>query len=195
MNTLPSETSHPVDRLALSRERLRQALQEQKNAGRRRSASPSSATPDGMGETTTRRWRRSLASIPGVAIVLEALESWWAQHPMRLASMVGSEAAKALIQPVAQRHPLTLVAGALVLGAAFVWVKPWRWGLKPALFTGLLSQFASKALAQVPVASWLAVLSQLTPRPRPAAPDGGASAGTTRHATTERPAPAEATAG
>jgi hypothetical protein len=192
-NSLTSETSGPVERLALSRERLRQAMQQQKNAGGRRGTG-ASAAPGGMARAG-RRWRRSLASIPGVSIVLEALESWWAQHPMRLASMVGSEAAKTLIQPMAKRHPLALVAGAMALGAAVVWVKPWRWGLKPALFTGLLSQFASKALAQVPVASWLAMLSELAPRPRPEAPVG-ASVGKTPHATTtERPAPAEATAG
>jgi hypothetical protein len=193
LNALPSEASSPVERLALSRERLRQAMQQQKNAGGRRGTG-SSAAPNGMGKAG-RRWRRSLASIPGVSIVLEALESWWAHHPMRLASMVGSEAARTLIQPMAKRHPLALVAGAMVLGAAVVWAKPWRWGLKPALFTGLLSQLASKALAQVPVASWLAMLSELTPRPRPDAPVGASTANPPHATTTERPAPAQATAG
>ena len=179
MNTPPSvpdahaAVDHPVARLEASRQRMRLAMQARR--GGHGAGSPSQAAAGG-------KWRESLASIPGVSIVADALESWWLQHPLRVAAMVGGEAARAVFEPAARRRPWLLVAGAVAAGAAVVWARPWRWGLvKPALFTGLVTQFASKALAQVPVASWLAVLSELAPRPGPgaspartdAAADGG----------------------
>ena len=169
----PAETvDHPVARLEASRQRLRLAMQARRGGHRAGGAgAPSQAAGGG-------KWRESLASIPGVSIVVDALESWWRQHPLRVATMVGSEAARAVFEPAARRRPWLLVAGAVAAGAVVVWARPWRWGLvKPALFTGLVTQFASKALAQVPVASWLAVLSQLAPQPG-AAQAGSADAPT-----------------
>ena len=138
-----------VERLAASRERMRVSMTPQADASH--STSP----------------------------VLGVLKDWWAAHPLHVAGVMTADAAKTLIGPVAQRHPIALVAGALVLGGLVVWAKPWRGILKPALLAGLLPQLLSKAVAVVPVESWLAVLSSLTreaapaaaPEPKPAAPD------------------------
>lgn len=80
---------------------------------------------------------------------------------MRLATLVATDAAKTLVRPLAQRNPLGLVLGALVVGGVLAWVKPWRGIIKPALFAGLLPQIISRAMAQVPVESWMSVLMTL----------------------------------
>lgn len=112
---------------------------------------------------------RRTAADDGTGPVLDAVKDWWAAHPLHVAGVVAADAAKTLIGPVAQRHPIALVAGALLLGGVLVWAKPWRGILKPALLAGLLPQLLSKAMAVVPVESWLAVLSSLTRQAAPAA--------------------------
>lgn len=128
-----------AQRLAASRERMRVSM------------TPQAAAPDSTGP------------------VLDALKDWWAAHPLHVAGVVAADAAKTLIRPVAQRHPMALVAAALLLGGVLVWAKPWRGILKPALLAGLLPQLLSKAMAVVPIESWLAVLSSLTRESAPAA--------------------------
>jgi hypothetical protein len=114
--------------------------------------------------------RQPAAADGGTAPVLDALQEWWASHPLHVAGVVAADAAKTLIRPIAQRHPIALVAGALLLGGMLVWAKPWRGILKPALLAGLLPQLLSKAMAVVPIESWLAVLSSLTREAAPTAP-------------------------
>ena len=100
--------------------------------------------------------------------------------------MVAADSTKGVLQPMAQKNPLGLVFGALVLGGLLAWSRPWRWLIKPALFAGLLPQLVSKALAHVPSRSWLAVLTSLmqeqqeqqrpTATPSPRGPSGPANA-------------------
>ena len=79
-----------------------------------------------------------------------AIHQWWAHHPLRLVSDVTIDAARAVVQPVAQRHPVVLVAGAAAVGALLVWSQPWRWLLTPALLAGLLPKVISHALNSAP---------------------------------------------
>lgn len=143
----------PAVRLAHSRERLREALREaavtRRGASAARAASPAGA------------WLDSLKSIPGAGVIIETLSSCWARHPLRIAGGVAEDAANAALRPYAQRHPLALVAGAMLVGALFVWARPWHGLLKPALFAGLLPQLFVRAMAQVPSRSWMAVLTSL----------------------------------
>ncbi len=99
---------------------------------------------------------------------LKALQGWWAGHPLHVAGAVASDAIKTLLRPIADRHPIALVAGALVVGGLLVWAKPWRGILKPALVAGLLPQLLTKAMAVVPLESWLAVLASFTQKNEPA---------------------------
>jgi hypothetical protein len=158
--------SEPSTRLALSRDRLRQAM-------RGIAAVPDEATGERAGGSAP-VWLDNLKSIPGAGVVVEALRSWWAQHPLRMVSMVAADAAKTVVQPIALRNPLGLVAAALLLGGLLAWSRPWRWILKPALFAGMLPHLISKAMAHVPPRSWMAVWTALAKeqrRPeRPAAP-------------------------
>ncbi len=146
-----------VDRLAESRARLRLAMEAIAKPTQRASAGDSGSF---FGATGT-AWLESLKSVPGVSIIVEAVSSWWMRHPLRLASGVAADAARAALQPVAQKNPVVLVLGALVLGAVIVGTRPWRWIARPALLAGLFPQVLSKVIAHAPVSSWMSVLSSL----------------------------------
>ena len=143
-----------TDRLTLSRERLRSAMLA-------RSTSTGSTSNRLAGEASS-AWLASLKTIPGAGVLIEALDSWWSQHPLRLASTVAADAFKAGIQPLARRHPLGMMLAALLLGGVLARSRPWRWLLKPALFAGLVPQLLSKAMTQLPVPSWMVALTALT---------------------------------
>ena len=112
-------------------------------------------------------WQASLSAAPGARIIMDVLKSWWSQHPLRMAALIGEEAGNALIKPTAQRHPVLLMVGALILGAALMRVKPWRWGLKKVLLAGLVPQLVSKVVGELPVSSWMAMVSELLQEKQP----------------------------
>ena len=148
-----------VERLQLSRQRLRMAMRP----------APASASSSGPG--AGRRagplgaWMDSLRANPASRLVLEAVQSWWAQHPLHLAGVVLTDGARSLIQPVAKRHPWALLLTGLVLGAVVIKVKPWRWMAKPAMLAGLVTSMASGVMARLPAQSWLSIIAALTPKP------------------------------
>lgn len=147
--------SSPTERLALSRERLRQAMGPKASRG----ASSGEARSPGA-------WLDGLKTHPAGAILIEAVARWWSQHPLRLATMVAADATGAMVRPLAQRNPLGLVLGALLVGGALAWSRPWRWLLTPALLAGVVPQLFSKLMALVPPQSWMAALAALTQEPR-----------------------------
>jgi hypothetical protein len=122
----------PVERLARSREQLRHAL-----AG-------TSAMADEPGPRPA--WWHELRALPGTGILADAVQQWWARHPLRATTLVAVNAAQAVVQPLARSHPLTLVTGAFVVGALLAWRRPWGWILKPALFAGLVPQLLIASL-------------------------------------------------
>jgi hypothetical protein len=145
-----------ADRLSLSRERLR--------AGLRASAAPRpSASHIGIDTPT---WLARLQHLPGAGILTEALLTWWARSPLRIAGQVAADVGRTALAPFARRHPLQLALGAMLVGGLLSWTRPWRWALKPALFAGLGPQLLSSALSQVPMTPWLAALDSLTARRR-----------------------------
>lgn len=74
---------------------------------------------------------------PG-GIGIDALSAWWRRSPLRLVTNVAAEAADAVVQPIAQRHPLRLVGGAFIAGGALAWSRPWRWLPRQAVWAALL---------------------------------------------------------
>ena len=145
----------PSERLTLSRERLRQAMRADATAAKSGGSPPAGAD-----------WLSTLKGLPAFDVILETLGAWWAQHPLRNATLLVADAAKTAVQPIAQRNPLALIFGAMLLGALFAYSRPWRWLLTPALFAGLLPQLLSKAMGRVPPASWMTILASLTAQPR-----------------------------
>ncbi len=159
-----NEMSIVVDRLAESRARVRDALLVIAKPPQRASAGAAHSL---FGATGT-AWLDSLKTAPGVSIIVEAINAWWMRHPLRLASGVAVDAARAALQPVAQKNPVALVLGALVLGAVVAWSRPWRWIARPALLAGLAPQLLSKVIAHAPLSSWLSVLTAMTEGPKKA---------------------------
>lgn len=124
-----------VARLAQSRERLRQALHGTPAAER----SP----------RVPAQWWSELRALPAASVIVDAVQAWWALHPLNATVRAVSTTALDVVRPVARHHPLLAVLGAFTLGGLLVWSRPWRWVLKPALFAGLLPQVLSTWVQQV----------------------------------------------
>lgn len=143
-------------RLEASRARLRSALMEIAHPA------PRPSIFDGLGGVKAQILGQ-LKSLPGAALVLETVESWWAQHPLHAAGVIAEEASRTFILPAARKNPYALIAGSLVVGALLVASRPWKWLLRPALFVGLVPQLAAHALQRLPIDSWMSMLGSLFP--------------------------------
>lgn len=141
MNTLTIAN----ERLTRSRDELRLAL------------SPGTACPaDSAGagaDPYSLDWLVGLKTTPGARLVLSIFQDWWARQPLRITVTLVAEAAAAVLQPIAQRHPVALVAGAALLGGVMVLTRPWRWISMPALLSGLLPQLIAEAMAHMPASA------------------------------------------
>ncbi len=137
-----------IERLALSRDRLRRAMVP----------SPAVATAASPGP---QRWWRRLTEWPAVSAVVESVEAWWSQHPLRPVVQVAGEATTAAVKPLAQRNPVALVLAAAAVGAALAWSRPWRWAFRSALFAGLVPQLVARVVAHLPIESWMTMLGSM----------------------------------
>lgn len=129
-----------TERLERSRERLRLTMLAD--------ASPAASQGTGQqGLFSNLKWFTALKASPGARILIDAVSAWWSYHPLHRNGLMLADATKTVVTPVAQRHPVALIAGSVVLGGLFAWSRPWRWLLKPALFAGLVPQLISKVMA------------------------------------------------
>lgn len=166
-----------VARLALSRERLRLAMLDPPPKERLVGAEASPRHPSSEGgvfSTTfvTDAVRRLFAKVraqPAAEVVVDAVEAWWAGHPLHTAGAVAVDASRAYVQPIARRSPIALVAGSALFGAVFFLTRPWRWALRPILLAGLVPQIASQALRRAPVGTWVHLVSAFAKRRNTAA--------------------------
>ena len=127
-----------VDRLNATRARLRGAMMAISHP-----PIPERATAGKLSDSIHNLFLR-VKTLPGAALVVDSLESWWRHHPLRTAGAVAGHASRSLVRPIADRNPVTLLLGATAAGALFMLTKPWRWLLRPALFvfSSLLGRFA-----------------------------------------------------
>lgn len=149
-----------ADRLTESRNRMRTAMMEISHPPKR---APLLGTGGGGGDFIARLLSR-VKALPAAAIVIESVEVWWQQHPLRTVGVVAEEAARAFVKPIAQRSPQTLIFGAATLGALLALTRPWRWLLRPALFVGLVPQLMAQALKRTPVESWVKMAASILGR-------------------------------
>ena len=161
------EPPSAADRLAASRRRLRAAMMDIAHPPSRPSLM---AGLGGAGDVLDRLLARA-RGMPGAALLLDTLQSWWASHPLHTAGIVAEEASRSFVMPMARRNPYGLLLGSVVAGALFALSKPWRWMLRPALFIGLVPQIATQALKRAPIDSWMRMLTAfIGSRKAPAAP-------------------------
>jgi hypothetical protein len=143
-----------LERLIASRERMRLLLEK---------PTPSAGERISRGLTGWfQRAREYLRRQPTVGVVVEAIESWWEQHPLHTAGAVAVDASRTFVKPVAQRNPLLLVLAAAGVGALLALLRPWRWLFKPAFFAGLLPQLLFRASRRLPLGHWASALVGLT---------------------------------
>ena len=145
----------PVERLTLSRGRLRAAMLPPPGKSR------SHPLGDRIGEFVT-GLVENFKAVPSLAGVIEHIEGWWAQHPFRAAGLVVAEASRKLTTPMAERHPISLVLAAALAGALLAFSRPWRWIVSPALLAGLLPSLVSRTIRELPVDSWAKVLASIS---------------------------------
>ncbi len=129
-------------RLMLSRSHLHQAVDMAKAENPTTAPGSKTGSATGLAKGLATGWASGLAT--------DALHQWWSKHPLRLVSDVTLDAAKTLtdtvIKPVAQRHPVAVIAGAAAVGALLVWSRPWRWLLAPAVLASVLPKLLSQVL-------------------------------------------------
>ena len=126
------------ERLALSRERMRQAMRHP-DADTQHTDSDHrvNAGPD---------WLLKLRTTPAAILLVSVFEGWWARQPLRVALNLAAETGTAMLHPVAQKHPFKLVLAAAATGGLLAAVRPWRWIPTSALLAGLLPQLMSETL-------------------------------------------------
>ena len=165
-----------IERLTLSRERLRGALRE--------IAPP----PDAAGDHEPSVLMTALMAIPGVRLVVDSVRSWWSQHPLHMATMVAGNTARSAMAPIARNKPFALIAAAVAVGGLLYWIKPWRGLLKPALLAGLVPHLVARAMDHVPLDAWMSAASAFaSERMRATGAEGAERAATQATATPPKP--------
>lgn len=134
-----SNITEASQRLVQSRAGLRRALRAQSGS----SKSPA----DYLTQTALIGWMSGVREMPGADVIIQAVKTWWMQHPLRTTGTMAWEAAKAALQPVAQRHPAALMAAAVAVGAVVAITRPWRWFFKSALLAAVLPHLINSILA------------------------------------------------
>jgi hypothetical protein len=163
------ELPSAAERLAASRERMRQWMLQTDSRGhaRRRVEAAKEA-----GDKPA--WMDRLRTAPVIGVVMDAATAWWANHPMQPAAQLAHGVVSETVAPLARRHPVLVVGGAFLVGVAVVRWRPWRWLVSSAVFAGLGSQIVTRVIASVPLDTILEAVGSFAKR-RPQEDDGMAA--------------------
>jgi hypothetical protein len=157
-----NQLGEPIDaiaRIEASRTALRLAMM------------PTLPAPTHRRPTGEQSWLHKLGALPLVHAVVESVESWWSNHPLRPIGQVAGEASNAIIKPIAQSSPFMLMLVTALIGAGLAWSRPWRWAFRSALFAGLVPQLASRIVSSLPIESWMAMVGSVLATPRATQPN------------------------
>lgn len=105
---------------------------------------------------------------PGTRPLVQGVEEWSARSPVAASGRLVANALDAALRPIAQRHPWQLAIGVFALSGLFVWRRPWRKLLSPALLMAVLPPLFSVFAGNAPRPAWLSLASALLNRRRPA---------------------------
>jgi hypothetical protein len=163
------ELPSAAERLAASRERMRQWMLQTDSRGhaRRRVEAAKEA-----GDKPA--WMDRLRTAPVIGVVMDAAGAWWANHPMQPAAQLAQGVVRETVAPLTRRHPVLIVAGAFLVGVAVVRWRPWRWLVSSAVFAGLGSQIVTRVIASVPLDTIFEALGSFAKR-RPQEDEGTAA--------------------
>lgn len=162
----------PAERLALSRARIRGFLTESDRGRRRRKATVGDASSLPGVDLLMSKLREH----PMAAAVMDAVSNWWKSHPVHAFGVIAGSTLRDAAGPLVRRHPVAMVAAAVLAGAVLMRMRPWRLVLKSALFAGLASQVASRVIAAVPIDTVIGTLMKFaggrreSPSPAPPPP-------------------------
>ena len=133
-------------RLEASRARMRSALMAIAHPPKR----PSSGWVDKL--------TGMVEDIPGVALMVDTAKSWWHEH--RDTAQTAGQASQAMVTPIAQRHPESLLGAAAALGTLVVLLRPWRLLFRRNVLFGAASLVASQAMRSRSPGQWLQMLTK-----------------------------------
>lgn len=136
----------PAERLAASRARIHGFLTDGGRKKRRKATVGHASALPGIDLLMAK-----LHEHPMAAAVIDAVSNWWKSHPVHAFGVIAGSAARDAAGPLVRRHPVAMVAAAVLAGALVVKARPWRLVLKSALFAGLASQVASRLVSAVPI--------------------------------------------
>lgn len=155
-----------LERLALSREHLREAMTPRK-----------AADPDASGfvGALAGRAAEKIREIPIGSALLDIIQAWWIRHPLHRYGAVALDMTRQFARPAAQRNPLGLVLGAVIAGALLAVLRPWRLLLRPAFLLGFVPAIVARVLREVPLESIIdkamnPAARRPTPTPEPFVP-------------------------
>ena len=149
-----------AERLTLSRERLRTAM-----------AKVSAKPAPGLCASTHVAGLLSLlkTTLPNASLLIDALTQWWTHYTSQGNGQTAAGVVNDLIRPIAKRHPIALLLGALAVGGLLVGSRPWRWVFKPQLLAAWGPAMVSGVLASGTLQAW--ILAALHKSPAPPPPD------------------------
>jgi hypothetical protein len=108
------------------------------------------------------------AGMPNAGPLIDTLGQGWAHYAQQNQDMPVATLVENFLSPIAKRHPLALIAGAVMFGSVFAWSRPWRWVFKPSSMGLWGPALMSNVMASNAFQSWLVTaLSKVTP-PNPA---------------------------